>query len=309
MSCCNQPFIPLGAPNCVTDFSVIRSMIFVDESKLTYGTNGLPNNLFTLIDDGLAVISPKVVNVVADKPDSTFQEFEDGSRIFIRQSQRSITYIIAKPTYAQISAFEKLRCRKSSVYLIDRNGNLLGYTNDTLALALGVHFKPIPIDRNTIDAILQFATDTTVTQLRITLQFELFKEETMVVTDTFQSTVLDLINNAPTQMYYRNLGVNTTLNEITFRLYAFDNNFRGLPINNDDFNTTPFTITMRNTTTATDVVLTINTITYNSSTEFLTLTYTGTGISAGDEVYIKKLNGIKAPFAKTPNNKDTATAT
>jgi hypothetical protein len=307
MSCCNQPFIPLGAPNCVTDFSVIRSIIFVDESKLTYGTNGLPNNLFTLIDDGYAVISPKVVNVVAEKPDSTFQEFEDGSRIFIRQSQRSLTFIIAKPTYAQIAAFERLRCRKSSVYLIDRNGNLLGYTNDPNLL--GTQFKPIPIDRNTIDAILQFATDTTVTQLRITLQFELFKEETMVVTDTFQSTVLDLINNAPTQIYYTNLAVNTALTDITFKLYAFDNNFGGLSINNDDFNTTPFIITMRNTTTATDVTLTINNITYNNVTQTITLDYTGTGITAGDVVYIKKLNGIKAPFAKTPNNKNTATAT
>jgi len=307
MSCCNQPFIPLGAPNCVTDFSVIRSIIFVDESKLTYGTNGLPNNLFTLIDDGYAVISPKVVNVVAEKPDSTFQEFEDGSRIFIRQSQRSLTFIIAKPTYAQIAAFERLRCRKSSVYLIDRNGNLLGYTNDPNIL--GTQFKPIPIDRNTIDAILQFATDTTVTQLRITLQFELFKEETMVVSDFFQSNLLDLINNAPTQIFYRNLSVNTSQNEIIFKLYAFDNKFGALAINNDDFSTPPFQITLRNITTSADVVLTISSVTYNNSTEFLTLTYSGSGISSGHEVYLKKLTGIKPPFAKVPNNKDITTAT
>jgi len=307
MSCCNQPFIPLGTPNCVTDFSVIRSMIFVDESKLTYGTDGLPNNLFNLIEDGYAVISPKVVNVVSEKPDSTFQEFDDGSKIFIRQSKRSLTFIIAKPTYAQISAFERLRCRKSSVYLIDRDGNLLGYTNESNLL--GNNFKPIPIDRNTIDAILQFATDTTVTQLRISLQFELFKEETMVVTDFAQTTLLDLINNAPTQIIYKNLDVNTTTNQIEFGLYAFDNNFGSLSVNNEDFNAPPFTIIMRNVSTSADVSLTINTITYNNLTKELTLTYTGTGISAGNIVYIKKLNGIKAPFARTPNNKDTTTAT
>jgi hypothetical protein len=309
MSCCNQPFIPLGTPNCVTDFSVIRSIIFVDESKLTYGTNGLPNNLLTLIDDGYAVISPKVVNVVADKPESKFQEFEDGSKLFIRESQRSLTFIIARPTYAQIYAFQRLRCRKSSVYLVDRDGNLLGYTNEPQTLSLQYELKPIPIDRNTIDAILQFATDTTVTQLKITLQFELFREETLAITENFQTSILDLINNAPTQLFYRNLGVDTTQTEVTFRLYAFDNNFGALPINNDDFNTPPFTITMRNVSTAADVSLTITAITYNNSTQFLTLTYTGTGISAGHDVYLKKLNGIKAPFAKVPNNKDITTAT
>jgi hypothetical protein len=178
-----------------------------------------------------------------------------------------------------------------------------------MQLSLGYQLKPIPIDRNTIDAILQFATDTTVTQLRITMQFELFKEETMAVTDNFQTNLLDLINNSPTQVFYRNLSVDTSTNEITFRLYAFDNSFGALAINNDDFNTPPFTITLRNVTTSSDASLTVNTITYNNSTEFLTLGYSGTGINSGHEVYLKKLNGIKAPFAKVPNNKDITTAT
>jgi hypothetical protein len=282
-------------------------MIFVDESKLTYGTDGLPSNLLTLIDDGHAVISPKIVNVVIEKPDSTFQEFEDGSRIFIREATRSLTFIIAKPTYAQIYALQRLRCRKSSVYLIDRGGNLLGYTNNPTALSIGTHLKPIPIDRNTIDAILQFATDTTVSQLKITLQFELFREETLAITENFQSNLLDLINNAPTQIYYDALYVDTSTNVVKFKLYAYDNNFGALILNNDDFNTPTFTITMRNVTTSTDVALTINTISVTAN--FLVLTYTGAGISAGDEVFIKKLNGIKSPFAKVTNNKDTATAT
>lgn len=203
MACkCDVKLYGLGAARCTIDFNIIRGVVFVDLSTnahLAYYdvVTGLPD-LEAMINNGIAVVSPKLFDTTANKEASTKQTFGDGTSYFIREGIRTLTATLAKPIFSQVSAFNRLRCRKVGIYLIDNNGYLLG-----LEIPLPKRLFPIPIQNQTIDAILQFATDTTVRTASVEFQFDtIISEETWVATDAIPSdTLLGYISNPPISVF------------------------------------------------------------------------------------------------------------
>ena len=302
MSCCNAKFIPLGSPNCNIDLTAIRGMIFVESNKVTYNAQGLPNNLNTLINNGDAVASPKVLNFTSEKPESTFQEFDDGTRYFIRESTRSFSFIIAKPTFWQLGAFKRLRCKKIGVYLIDKDNNMLGKSKflDT------ANFEPITIENETIDAIIQFATDTTIRQLSISMQMSnLVKEEDLAVLQPDDNLIdpLSYINNPLTAVICQQLIINLTASTITVRLLAGNNNALLTPLTDDDFTGT-ITFPAFNVTTSSNVTITANTPTYNPLNQQITFNIiSAPGVSVGNTVQVTGAQTPASPYAPYWSNK------
>lgn len=310
-NCCNQPFIPLGSPNCTIDFGAIRGILFVDVQKVTYDSNGVPGNLQTLLQEGNAVISPKLYNLTSEKPESTFQEFEDGTRFFIREATRTITAIVPKPTFWQVGAFKRLRCKRSGVYLIDNQGNILGLSK--FLTTTTTNLAPIPIERETIDAILAFATDTTIRQLTITLQLSnTIKEEDYAVlpySDIPSFDTLYWLDNSLTPILVSSLIVNNTTNTVVMNLRYSDNSHGLEYVTDEDFRSTPLPILIGNNLTNPGAsIVYLDTPSYNPTTGEITWAINSAGnVATGNSIEFYACDGILPPFATAWSNKITVT--
>ncbi len=306
MACkCDVKLYGLGAARCTIDFNIIRGVVFVDLSTsalLTYydPITGLPD-LEAMINNGIAVVSPKLFDTSANKEASTRQTFGDGTSYFIRDGIRTLTATLAKPIFSQVSAFNRLRCRKVGVYLIDNNGYLLG-TEFTLPKRL----FPIPIQNQTIDAILQFATDTTVRTASVEFQFDtIISEESWVATDAIPADILlGYITNPPISVFQTSPApsYNTTTNTLTI----------SLGFNNGRYNSWE-------ALTSSDLVggaITLSVNGVNSSGTYLatsisgntiTMNVTGITVNPGDQVKLVKLL-LSYPFIHVIQDTDVMIA-
>lgn len=193
MSCaCKIKMLGLGADRCNFQFNIIRGVIFFDMSEPhTYLTDGVID-IQNSISLGIAVSTPKLYDVSSTKEDSVFQTFTDGTAYLIREGVRTISGIIPKPTFYQLKAMTRLRCKKLGVYLVDNNGNLLGVVN-------GNNLDPIPIVNETIDSVYSFATDSTIQQLSFRFQISSLVREYDYRVAEFSPTnyINSIIENPP----------------------------------------------------------------------------------------------------------------
>ena len=286
MSCCRErTFIPLGSPTCAFHFNAIRRIVFA-----IAGQSVDPSDIASLARTGDIAITPKLYNVTADKPESTFQEFDDGTRFFIREAPRTITAVIPKGVFHQIKAFKNIRCKNNiGIYLIDSEDQILGYTTD---------FFPIPINTQTLDPIFNFATDTTVSNITLTLQLDsLVKDENLFISKLDDGTVLDYI-----PIYAQNMNVNLSASTVTTKLYTHNNSIELLYLNNLDLAPTGL-IEGTNLTNSAPFTINYSTPLFNPLTNVITLTITSaTGVVSGDNIRIERIT-TNPPFSRLIVNK------
>ena len=183
MSCsCDVSLSNTGTPNCVPIGSVIKKLVLVS----LVADDGTPNFIDTTVPINQAYIdarindadaskrwyiTPDIKNVTSDKADSVFEEFDDASKIFIRQGLRSFTGLMPKQSPTLLGQLENWRCAEFGVFAIDKDGNLLGV--QTIADTL----YPIQIDAPSWNPTLMFGTDSTVQKIQLTFDFSLNVED------------------------------------------------------------------------------------------------------------------------------------
>jgi len=301
MSCtCNIDLVPLGSPRCTFDFNIIRGAIFFDASVVDDPANFSGNilNIQTLIADGLAVASPKFFDVTTDKEAAVTQSFADGTSFYIRDGIRTFTGIVAKPTPSQVGAFKALRCKKTAIYLVDNNGNILGYTNNTgVPNPMTDKLLPIPIEAGTVDAILAFANDAAIRQSNVTFQFsQIVKDEqyrgAIVSPDGY---ILNLIENPTIGLYGIDFTIDITVDALSFSLIAQNGSLIPTYLTDEDFVNTTITLSGKNITAGGNFSLVCNFITMNGNL----IECSGlvpTNLTAGDEILVTKITNVKDPF-------------
>lgn len=306
MNCvCKIDLVPLGSPRCSFDFNIVRGVIFFDASVVNNpinfdNTTGLLN-ISGLIDDGLAVSSPKFFDVTLEKEASVTQSFGDGTTFFIRDGIRTFSGTLAKPTPSQVGSFKKFRCKKVAVYLVDNNGNLLGYVKDPDKLAINNQYLyPIPIESGTVDAILDFATDSTVRQSKITFQFSnlVSDEQFRGAKFTPSDFILDLIENpavgllVPTGTPFSN--INLTLSTASLAFYYQNGEFSDSYLTIEDF-TSPIVLSGTNISTNTPFTISLTPSTIFGALIQFNITIVA-GVTSGDTISVEKVTGVNAPF-------------
>jgi hypothetical protein len=299
MSCtCNIDLLPLGSPRCSFDFSIIRGAIFFDASVVDDNTNFTDGilEIEDLIDAGLAVASPKFFDVTTDKEASVTQTFADGTAFYIRDGIRTFTGIVAKATPSQVGAFTNLRCKKTAVYLVDNNGNILGYIKDDV-VDVGTKLYPIPIEAGTVDAILAFANDAAIRQSTVTFQFSqsVADKQLRGAAVSPEGFVIDLIENPAVGVYVNGISssINQTSSVAVFQLYVDNGSLTLQTLTAEDWQATG-SITGYNVTQALDF-----TITYSSVTNTVNAVeiggYSASNVDPGDDLIVKKIT-LKSPF-------------
>jgi hypothetical protein len=299
MSCtCNIDLLPLGSPRCSFDFSIIRGAIFFDASVVDDNTNFSDGilKIEDLIDAGLAVASPKFFDVTTDKEAAVTQTFADGTAFYIRDGIRTFTGIVAKATPSQVGAFNNLRCKKTAVYLVDNNGNILGYIKDDV-VNVGTKLYPIPIEADTVYAILAFANDAAIRQSPVNFQFSqsVTDKQLRGASLSPEGFVIDLIENPAVGVYVNSLvaGIDETVQGAGFQLYVDNGSLTLQTLTAEDWEATG-SITGYNITQALDFTITYTSVS-NTINAVTVGGYSSSNLATGDEVIVKKIT-LKSPF-------------
>ena len=187
---CESGLSNTGTPNCVTLQSVTSKLIMVPLEDSTGAKNFLDLSTVPTVATITALINqsdaskrwfplPQFEKVELPKADSTFEEAPSGRRLFIKQGKRSFTGEIWNGTPQLLGKIQDNRCVEFGAYIVDVNGNLVGSKE-------GNGLYPIPVDNQSFDAKMAYATDTTVQKIMVGFDFyRLFDESTLwLVTPT-----------------------------------------------------------------------------------------------------------------------------
>lgn len=175
---CNGTLGNTGLPSCISIPKVAKKAFYVPYYDSTGAINSV--DMTGTIDQAYFTDKineadaskrwyplPEIKNVEETKEDSTFEDFNDGSKAFIRQGKRNFTGIMigVNPTF--LKQIDEFRCVNIGVYYVDIDGNLIG------AKKVDDLLYPIEIDKETWDAKAISATDSTVYKIQLGYQYGL----------------------------------------------------------------------------------------------------------------------------------------
>lgn len=107
-----------------------------------------------------------------EKADTVFQEFNDGTRIKVRDGIRTFTGMLVDYGPEDLEYLDAWGCKQIGIYEIDRCGNLIG---DVDPVTGNVH--PIPIQRGSWDAMLMKGNNESAGMIQLSFQIsKLFKD-------------------------------------------------------------------------------------------------------------------------------------
>lgn len=187
---CESGLSNTGTPNCVTLQSVTSKLIMLPLEDSTGTRNFIDLTTAPTVASITALINqsdatkrwfplPVFEKVELPKADSTFEEAPSGRKLFIKQGKRSFSGELWNGSTQLLGKIQDNRCVEFGVFIVDVNGNLVGSKE-------GTKLYPIPVDNQSFDAKMMFATDTTVQKIMVSFDFyRLFDESTMwLITST-----------------------------------------------------------------------------------------------------------------------------
>lgn len=175
---CNATLNNTGTPTCEPLMSVMKKLIIVP----IYDDAGVRNYIDLTVTLNQAYFTarindtdasqrwyptPEIKNITSEKADSIFETMEDATKFFIRQGLRSFLGVMPKQSPAFLGKLEGFRCRQIGVYIIDKDGNLIGSFTETGKL------YPIRVDEASWNPVLVFGTDTTIQKVSLGFDFHI----------------------------------------------------------------------------------------------------------------------------------------
>lgn len=184
---CNSGLSNTGQPNCITLQSVTSRLILVPLKDSTGALNKVSLTTFPTWASKFTELDatkrwyplPVFENVEMAKADSTFEEAPSGRKVFIKSGKRSFAGELWSQTSTFLSKLESNRCSDFGFYIVDVNGSLVGSK-------VGDDLYPIPVDNESFEAKLMFATDSTIQKIMLSFDwYRLFDESTLwLITQT-----------------------------------------------------------------------------------------------------------------------------
>ena len=170
----------LGTPNCQNVASVTRKVIVVPYYDSTGAINGIDlsanpaldkawfeSMLFNADKSKRWQITAPMKNVVDERADTIVESFEDGTEVPIQDGARTFLGLSIKQATTYLGKLEEAGCSDVGVWLLDKNGNLVGSISDD-----GTFLNPIKVQANTWKPRLIKTTDTTTQKIELKFTFD-----------------------------------------------------------------------------------------------------------------------------------------
>lgn len=196
---CDMGLSNTGRPNCLPLQSVTSKLILVplqDNAGAYNGidlTSALPvwANLVNDTDPSQRWYPlPAFENVELPKAETVFEEANSGRMAYLRQGKRSFSGELwaydSTPQF--LGKLASGRCVDFGVFIVDINGSLIG-------AKVGTDLRPIPVDNQSWNPTLMFATDSTVQKIMLAFDWNRYFDEStlwMVTADEASQNFNDL---------------------------------------------------------------------------------------------------------------------
>lgn len=183
-----------GTPTCFPIATVAKKLILVP----TYDSTGALNSIDVTDTLDAAYLTARIndvdaskrwfplagtmENVTSERADSITESAPSGKIAFIKKGVRSFSGEMWSQSPQYVGKLEEARCVDVSAYVIDGDGNIMGTSSKGSDL-----IYPIKIDKNSLDARLINATDTTVQKVQLTFNWD----DTVKDEDIFMLTDAD----------------------------------------------------------------------------------------------------------------------
>lgn len=195
---CDLGLSNTGRPNCLPLQSVTSKLILVPLQDNAGAYNRI--DLATLPNwDGLVNMQdesqrwyplPTFENVELPKADTIFEEANSGRMAYLRQGKRSFSGELwaydSTPQF--LGKLSSGRCVEFGIYVVDINGSLIGSK-------VGNYLYPIPVDNQSWNPTLMFATDSTIQKIMLAFDWNRFFDEStlwMITSDEASQNFNDL---------------------------------------------------------------------------------------------------------------------
>jgi len=196
---CDVGLSNLGLPNCVPIAGVTKKIILLPY----YDNDGNINSVdcADAFDEAYFVakandtadkrwqVTPEVKNVDDVKGDSIFESFNDASNLLVQEGTRTFNGVMPQQSPAFLGQLKGARCVQLGVFIIDKNGALIGS-----GIVEG-KLQPFRVDNNTWNATLVKGTDTTLQKVMLSFEYsrlELDENIRMITADSFTFDLLNL---------------------------------------------------------------------------------------------------------------------
>lgn len=223
---CTTPLNNTGLPGCIPTWGVFKKLIAVPKYKadgtLNYIdlTDTLDSAYFTALVNHADATErwyplPSMKNVEAPKADSILETYNDGSTSFVQEGARSFTGLLVGQNAQYAGQLKAARCTEFGVFAVDKDGNLIGYTNNESG-----KLYPIPVDKNTWAPIWQIPTDTTIQKIQLNFSFDVnMLDDYLAQITSSDMTGVNLLNlDGLIDIYSTIVSCTTTL--LTIKLYT-----------------------------------------------------------------------------------------
>jgi hypothetical protein len=199
---CTSSYNNTGLPNCIGELiKDSQKLIMVSRYNNAGTLNKIPagtllnqaffDALVVNVDRSVRLYPlPKHVNAEIAKEASVFETFTDGSKQFIHEgvSNFKCTYAGKQPSF--LSILKSGRCTDMAVYIVDKNGALVGLSNGEADV-----LYPFALNKNTTDAIYKWATASTGSNIEYMFEFDTNqKDEEIVKIDSADMVSVNLLN-------------------------------------------------------------------------------------------------------------------
>ena len=253
---CDMGLSNTGRPNCLPLQSVTSKLILVPlqdnagaYNRINLTTLPVWNNLINDTDESQRWYPlPTFENVELPKADTIFEEANSGRMAYLRQGKRSFAGELwaydSTPQF--LGKLSSGRCVEFGIYVVDINGSLVGSK-------VGNFLYPIPVDNQSWNPTLMFATDSTIQKIMLAFDWNRFFDEStlwMITADEASQNFNDLKGLLDVNLINPVQVANTSIQvDATFDYGTAINplKFKGAVLADfdlyDNTNATPFTIT------------------------------------------------------------------
>jgi len=182
MACkCDVSLGNTGLPNCQPIANVAKKIYYFQQ----FADDGSRNGVDTSVTLDQAYLDarineadgskrwyplPEMENVTNVRAESAFEEAPSGTKAFIKKGVKSFFGEMWKQSPQFVGKVDGARCVDIAVLIIDADGNVIGSCDDG-----GTTLYGIKVDKNSWEAALVDATDTTVQ--KVTLGFDFAQSE------------------------------------------------------------------------------------------------------------------------------------
>lgn len=185
---CTSTYNNTGLPNCIGELIKDSQKLIIVSRYNNAGTlnkvslpqildatyyNGLKNNG----DRSLRWYPlPKHVNAEIPKEASVYETFTDGSKQFIHEGVSSFKCVYPAKQPSFLSVLKSGRCTDIAVYIVDKNGALVGLSNGEADV-----LYPFALNKNTVDAIYKWATASTGSNIEYMFEFDTNQKDEEII--------------------------------------------------------------------------------------------------------------------------------